>query len=92
MAELALNGYLPARAAASSSKTESPRREEAGRCASVVTISKDPMIQRHQHSSQHRNSQTARLYELWRAIETALSIALAISPLSLAAFATLSGA
>jgi len=50
------------------------------------------MIQRHQHSSQHRNSQTARLYELWRAIETALSIALAISPLSLAAFAALSGA
>jgi len=50
------------------------------------------MIQRHRHPSPHRNPQTARLYELWRAIETALSIALAISPLSLAAFATLSGA
>jgi hypothetical protein len=50
------------------------------------------MIQRHRPPSQHRNPQTARLYELWRAIETALSIALAISPLSLAAFAALSGA
>ena len=50
------------------------------------------MIQRCRHPSQHLKPQTARLYELWRAIETALSIALAISPLSLAAFAALSGA
>ena len=50
------------------------------------------MIQRHRHPSQHLNPKTARLYELGRMIETALSIALAISPLSLAAFATLSGA
>lgn len=50
------------------------------------------MIQRHRHPSQNPNPQSARLYELWRAIETALSIALAISPLSLAAFAALSGA
>jgi hypothetical protein len=50
------------------------------------------MIQRHRRPAQNPNSQTARLYELWRVLETALSIALAISPLSLAAFAALSGA
>ena len=92
MAELALNGYSPLAQPLPHRRSKARLREEAGRCASVVTTSKDPMIQRHRPPSQHRNPQTARLYELWRAIETALSIALAISPLSLAAFAALSGA
>jgi len=50
------------------------------------------MIQRHRRSFHNPTPQTARLYELWRALETALSIALAISPLSLSAFAVFSGA
>ena len=50
------------------------------------------MIQPHRRPAEHSNDHAARLYEFWRALETALSIALAISPLSLAAFAALSGA
>lgn len=50
------------------------------------------MIQRHRPDHLNRNSKSARLYDLWRALETAVSIALATSPLSLAAFAALSGA
>ena len=50
------------------------------------------MIQRRRLNTFDLNPQRARLYEIWRAIETGLSIALAISPVSLAAFAALSGA
>ena len=50
------------------------------------------MNQRLRLRSHDLNPQTARRYEFWRVIETALSIALAISPLSLAAFAAISGA
>ena len=38
------------------------------------------------------NSKSARFFEVWRVLETLVSIALAASPLSLAAFAVFSGA
>jgi len=50
------------------------------------------MIQSRETETSTRNSKTTRLYELWRALETAISIALGVSPISLAAFAALSGA
>ena len=38
------------------------------------------------------NPKSAGFFEVWRALETLVSIALAVSPLSLAAFAVISGA